>query len=604
MKHSFILVLSLLISLSAAAQEQNTQNDNATSVDKTQAEQAEPKKEKKIKSSSKGPKAKVPFRFMANLHGGIGLMNYFGDVVDRDNTTVHRVGNRAGFNFGVGGNVTNYLELNIDGLIGKLNGNENAYGDNRNFESEVFALGLSLTYNFKNFIRDHRTITPFISVGVSYSDYNIYSDLQDADGNVYHWWDDGLIRNVDQSSPATDDIRIIERDFNYETRLNEFPEVAVAIPVGAGLDFNASRKFAVRLGAYYHFTTTDLIDNAPGGDKGFFSNDGFLFTSMSVYYRFDPFKKKAPKVEASEDEYGDLFGMVNEDADEDGISDMYDLCAGTPKGIPVDENGCPADDDGDGIPNFRDKELNTPRGKMVGPDGVAVDYKKVSEDYDGGKSLPRENLDKDWLYSQAADSKYTVHVGTYTNYDIPTQLKMRLAKMEGLVEQKVNDSVSVFTLGLFENFEEAEQKQNELRQSGIDQAFGVNEGVVNKVAVDVDKIYKEPEGSDPQADLDLPEGPQLVYGVELREYRLRIQLDKLSKLIAKHGVEMKVTSGGLKIYTIGAFDNYAEAIALKQEAVDLGVKNPTVTAKFNGEAIDIEAAREKEAELKESENNE
>lgn len=555
-----------------------------------------PKEEQKIASQSKGPKPKVPYHFMANVHGGIGLMNYLGDVRDRSNTTVHRVGNRAGYNFGIGGNVTNYLEVNVDVLMGKLNGNENNYGEHRNFEAKVFTAGASLTYNFKNFIRDPKGITPFISVGVSYSDYNLYADLQDGDGNVYYYWDDGLIRNVDQSSPATDDIKIIERDYKYETRLNEFPITAVAIPIGAGIDFNASRKFAVRLGAHYYFTTSDKIDNY-ANTGGLLQNDGFFYTSMSVYYRFDPFKKKAPKVETDGELYSGLGEIEEADSDGDGVSDFFDRCAATPKGLPVDANGCPADDDKDGIPNYKDKQLNTPSGSVVDPNGVAISYEDIYKTYGTDTvTLARKNVTQDWLFSQPDNSKYTVHVGTYTNYDIPTQLKMRLAKMEGLVERKINDSVSVFTLGLFDDFAAAEKKQNELIKSGIDDAFGVRQNSVANVAENLKEIKVETDkGTRKALPLEFENKPTLAYGVEIREYRLRIELDRLSKLIAQHGVEMKTTTGGMKVYTIGAFKTLAEAQALEKEVVSMGVKNPAITAKYNNQPIELEKAREIEA---------
>ena len=66
---------------------------------------------------------------------------------------------------------------------------------------------------------------------------------------------------------------------------------------------------------------------------------------------------------------------------------------------------------------------------------------------------------------------------------------------------------------------------------------------------------------------------------------------------AQYGVEMKATDGGLKIYTIGSFGTLKEAEALQREVSNLGVKNPEITAKFNNQTIDIEAAKEKENQI-------
>src|SRR5690606_4966518 len=43
----------------------------------------------------------------------------------------------------------------------------------------------------------------------------------------------------------------------------------------------------------------------------------------------------------------------------------------TPKGAPVDENGCPKDSDKDGVPDFRDECPNTPANIQVDEKGCA-----------------------------------------------------------------------------------------------------------------------------------------------------------------------------------------------------------------------------------------
>lgn len=555
------------------------------------------------KKQGKTKRPKEPYRFMANVHGGVGINRFFGDVVDSEKIAVHTLGNRPMFNFGIGANVTNYLELNIDGVYGWLNGNENFYGAHRNFEAEMFGVGANLVYNFHNVLRSPVGITPFISVGASYTDYKVYTDLVDGNGNTYHYWDDNLIRNVSQDQPESQNIQVIQRDYDYETRLNQSPVTGLAIPVGAGLDFNASRKIAVRLGATYTFTTTDLIDNAASGENGFLSNDGFLTTQLSFIYRFDPFKKKAPAVEVDDVEYGDFSELESTDADGDGVADFLDKCSGTPKGIPVDASGCPFDRDKDGIPDYRDKQLDTPAGAIVDPDGVAISYQDIYKKFgEDTVSIKRKDVNQDFILSQKdRNPSYTVHLGTYVKDDIPTQLKKKLSEMPGLVERKINDSTSVFTVGVFKDFSEAEAKQNELREKGVDQAFGVSDKAVTKVSKDMTKLSSkvQTENAGVRPGLAIEEDKDVLsYGVELREYRLRIELDKLSKLIAQYGVEMKVTTGGMKQYTIGSFKTYDEAVKLQKEVMTLGVKDTGISAKFNNEPIELDKAKEKEAELR------
>lgn len=594
MKHVLPLLFSVLFVLPSFAQEK---------VEETKPAEKAEKKEEKVAAKSKGPKAKVPYRFMANIHGGIGLMNYFGDLRDNPGTTVHRIGSHPGYNFGIGANVTNYLELNINAMLSKVSWNQNVtlHDTPRNFQAENFSIGANLVYNFQNLILSPVGITPFIAVGISYSDFDVYTDLQNGDGVTYNYWEDNLIRNEAETAPHTDNLSIIERDYQYETKVtSESPITTFSIPVGLGFDFNANRNVAIRLGAHYYFTGTDKMDNVEGGDKGFFSNDGFIYTHMNLIFKFDPFKKKAPKVDEAGSEYEGLAAIMDEDSDGDGVNDLKDKCGGTPKGLVVDEDGCPADGDGDGIPDYRDKELKTTAGRIVDPNGVAISYQEIYKTYgQDTASLLRKNVSQEWLHSQkSANSDYTIHVGTYTNYDIPTQIKLRLAKMNDLVEHKVNDSISVFTVGKFDSFEEAEKRQNELRKSGIDEAFGVNDEYIPEVGVELGVVGFDPKNKQPQgATLDIEDVDVLQYGVELREYRLRIELDKLSKLMAQNGVEMKTTEGGLKVYTIGAFSTLKEAEALQRQVNALGVRNATISAKFNNKTIDLEEAKKKEAEM-------
>jgi outer membrane protein OmpA-like peptidoglycan-associated protein len=61
------------------------------------------------------------------------------------------------------------------------------------------------------------------------------------------------------------------------------------------------------------------------------------------------------------------------DGDRDGVPDKDDLCPNTPAGAVVLPNGCEEDTDQDGVPDSRDRCQGTPRGVEVGPDGCARD---------------------------------------------------------------------------------------------------------------------------------------------------------------------------------------------------------------------------------------
>ncbi|MBW3660155.1 MAG: thrombospondin type 3 repeat-containing protein [Gemmatimonadetes bacterium] len=66
-------------------------------------------------------------------------------------------------------------------------------------------------------------------------------------------------------------------------------------------------------------------------------------------------------------------GFGVRDSDFDGVPDRDDLCPNTPRGVIVDETGCPVDSDGDGVPDGLDACPNTPEGAMVDERGCPLD---------------------------------------------------------------------------------------------------------------------------------------------------------------------------------------------------------------------------------------
>ena len=64
--------------------------------------------------------------------------------------------------------------------------------------------------------------------------------------------------------------------------------------------------------------------------------------------------------------------MSDKDSDGDGVPDSRDRCPNTPKGVQVDEHGCPLDSDGDGVPDYLDKCPGTPKGAKVDKNGCEI----------------------------------------------------------------------------------------------------------------------------------------------------------------------------------------------------------------------------------------
>jgi len=129
-------------------------------------------------------------------------------------------------------------------------------------------------------------------------------------------------------------------------------EFGVRVPINYDLGIMVSTGL--------HFMQTDNLDDvSPANATGFpagSKNDYYGTVSISISYS--------------------LFGI--RDSDGDGVPDYLDKCPNTPKGVVIDEEGCPLDSDHDGVPDFRDKCPGTPKGAKVDKYGCAID-----SDHDG-----------------------------------------------------------------------------------------------------------------------------------------------------------------------------------------------------------------------------
>ncbi len=146
-------------------------------------------------------------------------------------------------------------------------------------------------------------------------------------------------------------------------------------PVGAGLKYQISDAFGIQYKFTCNFTNEDKRDYVVEDN-----NDRFAEQTLGIIFSFG---KKDSDRDGVADHLDKCPGtpkgvMVNEhgcpiDADNDGIPDYLDECPGTPAGVKVDAKGCPVDSDGDGVPDYLDKCPNTPRGEKVDERGCPAD---------------------------------------------------------------------------------------------------------------------------------------------------------------------------------------------------------------------------------------
>ncbi len=106
------------------------------------------------------------------------------------------------------------------------------------------------------------------------------------------------------------------------------------------------------------------------------------------------------------------------DTDEDGVPDPQDKCPNTPKGCPVDANGCPLDSDGDGVIDCEDKCPTEagPASNNGCPDWQDLSLENILFDFDKSdlKSAGKDELDG--LANTLNSAKeYDIEVGGHTD---------------------------------------------------------------------------------------------------------------------------------------------------------------------------------------------
>lgn len=417
---------------------------------------------------------------------GTGMFSFYGDLYEKK--FVNPQVSRIGYELSVAQRLTPTLDLNFYVLFGKLGANERSLTRNINFQSEIRVGGVQLMYTFANWLPGKRLIHPYVTTGIESFEFLSKTDLRDKNGNLYHYWSDGSIRNLPEDAPNAGSAIFLQRDYTYESDIRElnldnfgkYPERSFAVPVGAGALMHLSDRMDFRIGATLHFTMTDYLDgiteNSIGNRQGNSKNDSYMMTSFSLRYDLFGIKKSASD-SLGEDYFDDaqIFAL-DEDEDLDGVKDNVDACLGTPPNIKVDAKGCPLDSDNDGVPDSMDDEPNSIANAVVDERGVALSDSLIALRYDmyidsTGKYgkivvLESENPQAAIYAMNQAKKKYTVKLGEYTT-GVPSDMMSKFLSIPDIESATTSDSATIYTAGRYATEAEANQRRDELIKAGI-----------------------------------------------------------------------------------------------------------------------------------------
>jgi hypothetical protein len=475
-----------------------------------------------------------------------------------------------------------------------------------NFESTLSAGAVFLEYNFDHFLPKERKIMPFITAGLEVVSFNPKTDLRSTGGEPYNYWSDGSIRNLPENSPQASKAVIVGRDYNYETDIREvgynpssdYEENSFAIPLGIGVGMKLNDQFNFRMQSIMHLTFTDYIDGITpkssrefvGNKRGNGNNDHFIVNSVSLSYNFqkvpaaDPFDQEEEELDDV-----DLLAYGNtEDFDGDGIIDLIDRCANTPKGVAVDTSGCPIDTDGDGVPDFKDEEINSRFPNLTNEKGVELTDEMILHSYMRFKDSTYEYvevIERDFTKGGGKKSgKYRVKIKEYQTGETPENMGELLSiKDLSKVEQ---GNRTIFTAGNYNSIAEAGKRANELSQQGFE-----NTEVLSKAS---NGLYI-PTGRKGNADLssttttktstETERNEGIVFRVQLGAFKNKPDTEKFNTIPDLFVLE----SNDVFRYMSGSFSDFNSAAKHKVKMIVKGFKDAFVVAFKDGKRVSLKS---------------
>lgn len=533
---------------------------------------------------------------------GAGMFAFYGDIGNNHEGYSPLV-SRLGFELRAGTPITEWLDVSLFALHGRVGANERSTTRNLNFMSRITTGGFQFTYNFAQLLPAKRSIEPYFGLGLESVEFLSKTDLFDAQGRRYFYWADGTIRDIDEHAANAGDAVLLQRDHTYESDIREldldgfgkYNERSWAVPLSIGARMRIGGGWDLNVGTTLHLTFTDLVDGVTADSRedrvGDGKNDRFLYTSftLSKAISIGPRKHKAGEPDLTPAEM-DLL-VLNDDEDGDGVKDFDDLCPGTPAGVVVSKRGCPMDSDGDGVPDHLDDEPATPPGLAVDVHGVTLADDAFLKDYlnykDSGNvtivTSRVESLDRG-PRNQVVQRKrvYTVQVGSEVTGITEDQMRTLLS-IPDLRTVEHGDTIS-FVVGGYTDLPEAIRRQIALKGEGIEGTVVADD---NGQLIDIGKEVEAARATLTDNPSAGPATKNTVVRVQLGAFKQKLGRDIFSGI--NDLVVLKGEDGLTRYYT-GAFSDVNPAAAHKVDMLKKGFSGAFLVAFKDGKRVSLKEA--------------
>jgi hypothetical protein len=205
--------------------------------------------------------------------GGSAKLNYFqGDVAHSAVPTGDFV-NNLGYSVFFRKPVSKCIGIDYQFSLGKMTVADGPEAfPNLNFQTNLLAHQVGLSISLRQLIyKDNYNplIYPSIHVGAELMTFQSFGDIQDANGNTYHYWDDGTIKDIAQGSANADAATLLTRDYTYETDLRlmdndqrgKYSQITYGFPLTFALKARLYKQLHLTAFGTYHLIQSDLIDD-------------------------------------------------------------------------------------------------------------------------------------------------------------------------------------------------------------------------------------------------------------------------------------------------------------------------------------------------------